>query len=105
MRYLSDYWDVTSGARGAPARPRRGAQGGAHDSQVMRDVKEKLPYISLNFDSETKATTKSSDKETTYELPDGNITTVGSASAARRYSSSRVLYGDWYSGLVGAQWR
>ena len=48
------------------------------EREIVRDVKEKLSYIALDFDTEVKAATESSDKEKTYELPDGNIITVGS---------------------------
>merc|ERR1711862_773427 len=43
----------------------------------MGDVKEKLSYIALDYDAEMKEAAESSDKEKTYELPDGNIITVG----------------------------
>merc|ERR1711933_415346 len=48
------------------------------EREIVRDVKEKLSYIALDYDTEMKAATESSDKEKTYELPDGNIITVGS---------------------------
>jgi len=48
------------------------------EREIVRDVKEKLSYIALDFDAEMKASTESSEKEKTYELPDGNIITVGS---------------------------
>ena len=48
------------------------------EREIVRDVKEKLWYIALDYDTEMKAATESSDKEKTYELPDGNIITVGS---------------------------
>ena len=48
------------------------------EREIVKDVKEKLCYIALDFDSEMKACSESSDKEKTYELPDGNIITVGS---------------------------
>ncbi|CAK0850990.1 unnamed protein product, partial [Prorocentrum cordatum] len=45
--------------------------------KIVRDVKKMLCYIPLDLDTERKVTTESSDKENTFELPDGHIT-VGS---------------------------
>lgn len=52
------------------------------------NLQEKLCYIALDFDSEMKAASESSDKEKTYELPDGNIITVGS----ERFRCPEVLF-------------
>ena len=51
---------------------------------AARDVKEKLCYIALDYDTVLTSTAESSDNDTTYVLPDGNIIT------ARRCCSSRV---------------
>ena len=51
------------------------------EREIVRDVKEKLSYIALDFDTEMKAATESSDKEKTYALPDGNFITVGARQA------------------------
>merc|ERR1719337_113967 len=58
------------------------------EREIVRDIKEKLSYIAEDYDSELKAASESSDKEKTYELPDGNIITVGN----ERFRCPEVLF-------------
>ncbi|XP_060062950.1 actin-5-like [Ylistrum balloti] len=47
------------------------------EQEVVREMKEKICYISLDFKSEMESAAKSSAVKQTYELPDGQLITVG----------------------------
>ena len=51
-------------------------------------MKEKLAYIALDFESEMRWAGESSEKEKTYELPNGDMITVGS----ERFRCPEVLF-------------
>ena len=62
------------------------------ESEVGRDVKEKLCYIAFDYDTELKLTAESSDKNQTHMLSDGNIITVG----AERFPCTSVFPASFF---------
>jgi len=58
------------------------------EREIVRDIKEKLCFVAMDYDQELADSEANSELEKDYELPDGNIVTVGN----ERFRCPEVLF-------------